>query len=131
MTARTRQLRQDNQDGTTTAVERGYLGQDIQLRQGHSDKTAGTGHPGKDSRDRAVSTGRPDRQNGQVSLERTKKTVPPGHDSNVRRAVANMAWAGQLEQEDSRDRTDESGQDVLDRASGTGQLGQDSRDRSG
>jgi hypothetical protein len=32
MAARTGQLRQDNQDGTTTAVERRYLGQDIQLR---------------------------------------------------------------------------------------------------
>jgi hypothetical protein len=39
MTARTRQLRQDNRDGKTMAAERGYLGQDIQLRQGNRDGT--------------------------------------------------------------------------------------------
>ncbi len=57
-------------------------------------------------------------------------TELPGYDTGVRRAVANVAWAGQLEQEDSYDRTDGSKQDVLDRTSGTGQLGQDSKDRS-
>jgi hypothetical protein len=39
MTARTGQLRQDNRDGTTTVVKRGYLGQGIQLRQGNQDGT--------------------------------------------------------------------------------------------
>jgi hypothetical protein len=73
----------------------------LHLGQEHSDKTAGTGHLGKDSRDRTVSTGWPDRQPGQVSLERTEMTVLPGHNSGVRRAVANVASAGQLEQEDS------------------------------
>ncbi len=65
------------------------------------DKTAGKAHPGKDSWDRTVSTGQPDRLPGQVSLDRTEMTGLPGHDSGVRRAVANVAWAGQLEQEDS------------------------------
>jgi hypothetical protein len=117
MTLRTGQLRQVNRDGTTTASERGYLGQGIQLRQGnwdrtivpierghlgqdHSNKTAGTGHLGQDSQDSTVSKGWPDRQPGQVSLEKTEMTGLPGHDSDVRRAVANVAWAGQLEQED-------------------------------
>ncbi len=66
-------------------VERGLL------RQDHSDWIAGTGHPGQDSRDRTVSTDRPDRQPEQVSLERTKMTGLPGHDNGVKRAVANAA----------------------------------------
>jgi hypothetical protein len=39
MTARIRQLRQDNWEGSTTVVERGYLGQDFQLSQGNQDGT--------------------------------------------------------------------------------------------
>ncbi len=54
-------------------------------------------------------TGRPDRQPGQVSLKRTEMKRLPGHDSGVRRAVANVAWAGQL------------GQDSQERTAGTGQ----------
>jgi hypothetical protein len=64
-------------------------------------------------------TGRPDRQPGQVSLERTEMTGLPGHDKGVTRAVANAAWAGQLEQ-DSYDRTAGTGQMVR-----TGHLGLD------
>ncbi len=98
------------------------------------DKTARTGHPRKDIRDWTVSTGQPDRQPKQVSLEMTEMTGQPGHDSGVRRAGANVAWQGSWNRKTARtgqpDRTDESGQDVLDRTSGTGQLGQDSRDTS-
>ncbi len=102
MTTRIGQLRQDNRDGTTTVVERGYLGQDIQLRQGNQNGTivpVETGQLGQDIRVRTVSIGRPDRQPGLVSLERTEMTGLPGHDSGVRRAVSITAWAGQLEQE--------------------------------
>jgi hypothetical protein len=83
-------------------------------------------------------------QPGPVSLERTEMTGLPRHDSDVKRAVANETRAGhklfnfenffifgtgqQLGQ-DSRDRTHRSGQDVLDRTSGTGDLGQECRDR--
>jgi hypothetical protein len=69
------------------------------LGQDNWDRTSGKGQS-----DRTVSTGWPDRQPGQVSLERTEMTGLPGHDSGVRRAVANVAWAlwaGQLEKEDS------------------------------
>jgi hypothetical protein len=55
------------------------------------DKTAGTGHLGKDNWDRTVSTGRPEMQPGQVSLKRTEMTGLPGHNRGVRRAVANVA----------------------------------------
>jgi hypothetical protein len=93
------QLRKGNQDGTTVPVERGHLGGDIW------DRTTRTVQLGQDSRtgqlDRTVLTGRPHRQPGQVSLERTEITGLPGHDSGVSSAVANSAWAGQLEQEDS------------------------------
>ncbi len=68
----------------------GQLGLDIR------DRTAR-----KDSRDRTVLTSWLDRQPGQVSLEGTEMTELPGYDTGVRRAVANVAWAGQLEQEDS------------------------------
>jgi hypothetical protein len=60
MTARTGQLRQDNHGGTTTAVERGYLGQEFQLRQGNRDGTtmpAERGHLGHDIWDRTTQTG--------------------------------------------------------------------------
>jgi hypothetical protein len=70
---------------------------------------------------------------GQVSLERTKVTGLPGHDSGVRRAADKVVWAGQLEQ-DRWVRTGGSGQsgqyDSQDRTSESGQLRQDSRDRS-
>ncbi len=39
MTARTGQLREDSRDGTTMAVERGYLGQDFEPRHGNPDGT--------------------------------------------------------------------------------------------
>jgi hypothetical protein len=92
--------------------------------------TSQTGQLGQDIRDRTVSKGQPNRQPGQGSLERTEIIGLPEQDGGVRRAVANVAWIGQLEQEDSWDRTDRSEQDVLDRTRGTKQLGQDSRDRS-
>jgi hypothetical protein len=84
------QIRQGNQDGTTVPVERGHLGHDIW------DKTTQTRQLGQDSL-----TGRTDRQPGQVRLDKTEMTGLPRHNSGVRRAVANAAWAGQLEQEDS------------------------------
>jgi hypothetical protein len=46
MTARTGQLRQNNRDGTTAAVESGHLGQDSQ------DRTAEKGQSGQASIDR-------------------------------------------------------------------------------
>jgi hypothetical protein len=67
MTARTRQLRQDNRDGKTMAAERGYLGQDIQLRQGNRDGTAMAGQSRYSSWDRTTETGQP----GQVNLDGT------------------------------------------------------------
>jgi hypothetical protein len=70
-------------------VERGNLGND--LGQDHSDRTGGTGYQRQDSRDGTVSTGRPDRQPGQVSLERTEMKGLPGHDHGVREAAANVA----------------------------------------
>jgi hypothetical protein len=51
----------------------------------------GTGYQGQDSRDRTVSTGRPDRKPEQVSLERTEMKGLPGHDHGTRKAVANVA----------------------------------------
>jgi hypothetical protein len=83
------QLRQGNRDGTTVPVEKGHLGQD------HSDRIAGTGQS------RQVGPTGSLEQPGQVSLERAEMTGLPGHDSDVRRAVANVAQAGQLEQENS------------------------------
>jgi hypothetical protein len=68
MTARTGQLRQDNQDGKTMAVEREYLGHDIQLRQDNQDrilraslgrKSGTTGQLGQDSWDKTVLTDEP------------------------------------------------------------------------
>jgi hypothetical protein len=59
----------------------------------------------------------------------TEMTGLPGNESSVRRAVDKVAWAGQLE-EDCSDRADETGQEIFDRTSVTGQLGQDSRDGS-
>ncbi len=53
----------------------------------------------------------------------------PGSDSDVRRAVDKFSLARQLEQ-DSLDMTERSEQDISDRTSGTGQLGQDTRDKS-
>jgi hypothetical protein len=72
-----------------------------QLREDIRDMTSLTGPLGQDSWDRTVSPGRPERQPRQVSLERTEMTGLPGHNRGARRAVANVAWAGQLEQEDS------------------------------
>ncbi len=76
-------------------------------------------------------TGRPDRQAGEVSLERTEMTGLPGHDSSVRRAVANVAKAGSWNRRTARagqpgqDRW--TGQNVLDRTSRTGQWGLEHR----
>jgi hypothetical protein len=45
----------------------------------------------------------------------------PGNDTGVRRVVNKVTWAGQLEQEDSWDRTvreEQTGQDVWDRRTG-------------
>jgi hypothetical protein len=107
MTARTGQIRQDNLDGTTTVVERGYLDrtpsqdratgmeQPRQFRehildmtsesgplgQDSWDRTSGTGQSGQDSRDKTVSAGQPHRQPGQISLERTEMTGLSGPDS--------------------------------------------------
>jgi hypothetical protein len=78
-------------DGTTVPVERGHLEQNIR------DRTTLTGPLGQDIQDRTVSKGQPDKQPGQLSQERTEMTGLPGHDSGVRRAVAHVAWAGQLE----------------------------------
>ncbi len=74
------------------------------------DRTAGTGPLGEDSWDRTSGTG----LSGQDSLNRSARQAAwtgelgkgrdnrtPGHDSGVRRAVAKVASAGQLEQEDS------------------------------
>jgi hypothetical protein len=55
---------------------------------------------------------------GWVNLDRTERTGLPGHDSGVKRAVDMGVWAEELEQ------------DSWDRIAGTGQQGQDSRDRT-
>jgi hypothetical protein len=68
------------------------------LEQDSWDRTSGTGQLGQDSRDKTVSVGQPHRQPGQISLERIEMTGLSGPDSGVRRAVANVAWAGNLEQ---------------------------------
>jgi hypothetical protein len=62
MTARIGQLRQDNWDGTTMAIERKYLGQEIQVIQDNRDGTTvpvERGHLGQDHSDRAARTGHP------------------------------------------------------------------------
>ncbi len=64
------------QDSWERTSGKGQLGQDSLNRS--AQEAAWTGEPGKDRDDRTA-----------------------GHDSGVRRAVANVAWAGQLEQEDS------------------------------
>jgi hypothetical protein len=99
-------------------LERGLPGQDQsdriagtgQLGLNSRERTAGTGQPGQESWDRIVSTGHSRQvgltsQPGQVSLERTEMTELQGHDYSVRRAVEKVAWG---------------------RAIGAGQLGQDS-----
>jgi hypothetical protein len=87
--------------------------------------TSQTGQLGQDSLERSAQQAA---RTGEPGKDRDYRL--PEQDGGVRRAVANVAWIGQLEQEDSWDRTDRSEQDVLDRTRGTKQLGQDSRDRS-
>jgi hypothetical protein len=77
----------------------GHLGHNI------LDRTTRKGQLGQDSRDGTVSTDWPTGQPGQVSLERTEMEGLPGNESGFRRAVDQVAWAGQPEQEDSWDRT--------------------------
>ncbi len=60
-----------------------------------------------------------------MSLDRTERTGLPRHDSGINRAVDKGVWAEQLEQ-DSRDRAAHS----RERTAGTGQLGQNSWDKT-
>ncbi len=88
MTARKRQLRQDNRDGTTTAVTRGYMGHDIQLGQGIGDRTtvpierghlgltSGTGPLGEGSWDRTT-------RRGQLGQDIRDRTVGTGQSQQV------------------------------------------------
>jgi hypothetical protein len=87
----------------------GQLAKDIWDRTTETGQLAGTGQSGQVS---LIG------QSQWVSLDRTERTGLPGKDSGIKRLVDKGIWAAQLEQ-DSRGR-----------ATGTGQLVQDGRDRT-
>ncbi len=74
MTASTGLLRQDSQDGITTAVERGYLGQHIQQRKDIPDGTTVLDERGQPGHDPWERTTRTFKTVGQDSWDRTFMT---------------------------------------------------------